>query len=62
MVDEAEKGQISAKGSVQIRNDGKTPEQLLSISAEFAEKTVIDAPVPVSVPRERSGHLYSHHL
>jgi len=30
MVDEAEKGQVSAKGSVRIRNDGKTPDQLLS--------------------------------
>ena len=50
MVDKAEKGQVSAKGSVKIRNDGKTPDQLLSISAEFAEKTVIDAPVPVPVP------------
>jgi copper(I)-binding protein len=44
------KGQVSAKGSVKIRNDGKTSDQLLSINAEFAEKTVIDAPVPVPIP------------
>jgi copper(I)-binding protein len=50
MVAEAEKGQASAKGTVKIRNNGKTPDHLLSISAEFAEKAVIDAPVPVPVP------------
>lgn len=50
MVDEAEKGQVSTKGSVKIRNQGKAPDQLLSISSEFAAKAVIDAPVPVPIP------------
>jgi periplasmic copper chaperone A len=50
MVAEAEKGQPSAQGSVKIRNAGKMPDQLLSISAEFAGKAIISAPVPVPVP------------
>jgi copper(I)-binding protein len=50
MVDTAEKGQVTARGSVKIRNEGKTPDQLLSISAEFADKATIEAPVPVPLP------------
>ena len=50
MVDVSESGQASAKGSVKIRNEGKTPDQLFSISAEFADKATIEAPVPVPIP------------
>jgi copper(I)-binding protein len=50
MVEKAAKGQVSARGSVKIRNEGKTPDQLLSISAGFADKVTIEAPVPVPVP------------
>jgi copper(I)-binding protein len=50
MVAEAAKGQATAKGSVTIRNDGKSTDQLLSISAEFADKVTIGAPSPVPVP------------
>jgi copper(I)-binding protein len=50
MVDEAQKGQDKARGSLEIRNEGKTADQLLSISSEFADKATIEAPVPVTVP------------
>jgi periplasmic copper chaperone A len=50
MVDEAEKGQASAQGSLDIRNEGKAADQLLSITSEFAEQATIEAPLPVVVP------------
>ena len=50
MVDMAQSGQASAKGSVKIRNVGKTPDQLLSINAEFANSATIEAQVPVPIP------------
>jgi periplasmic copper chaperone A len=42
-VDEAQKGQAVAQGSMEIRNQGKTPDRLLSISAEFAETARIES-------------------
>jgi copper(I)-binding protein len=42
-VDEAEKGQAAARGSMEIRNEGKTPDKLLSVSAEFAEQARIES-------------------
>ena len=50
MVDEANKGQAIADGSVEIRNQGDTAEQLLSITSEFAEKVSIDGTLPVIIP------------
>jgi hypothetical protein len=49
------KGQVAAKGSVKIRNDGKTPDQRLSITAEWASSSA-DPPngQPVSIP------IYEH--
>jgi copper(I)-binding protein len=42
-VDEAEKGQSTARGSIEVRNQGKTPDKLLSISAEFADQARIES-------------------
>jgi copper(I)-binding protein len=50
MVGETKKGQVSAEGSVSIRNEGKTQDQLLSVKAEFAETTMVGPPVPVQLP------------
>jgi copper(I)-binding protein len=50
MVDEAKKGQPIARGSFEIRNEGSTLDQLLSISSEFADRTTIEGSVPVAVP------------
>jgi copper(I)-binding protein len=57
MVDETKKGQVSADGSVQIRNDGKTADQLLAVKAEFADTVKIGSPVPVQLPA--SGEVIS---
>lgn len=57
IVTEAEKGQAFAQGWVKIRNEGKAADQLLSITAEFADKVTIGAPVPVLVPA--GGHSVS---
>jgi copper(I)-binding protein len=50
MVDEADKGQAGALGSVEIRNEGTATDKLLSISSEFADKVTVEAPLPVIVP------------
>lgn len=50
MVDEAKKGQAEARGSIEIRNEGTTPDQVLSISSEFADKVTIEVHVPVTIP------------
>lgn len=50
MVDEAKKGQASALGSVEIRNEGNATDSLLSISSEFADSVTLEAPLPVLVP------------
>jgi copper(I)-binding protein len=50
MVAEAKKGQASAQGLVKIRNEGNAADQLLAITAEFADKVTIGKPVPVLVP------------
>jgi hypothetical protein len=50
MVDEAEKGQALLGGSMEIRNEGNTPDQLLSVESEFADEVVIDGSVPVAIP------------
>jgi copper(I)-binding protein len=47
MVDEAAKGQAYAQGSVKIKNEGKSPDQLMAMSAEFAETALINTPVLV---------------
>jgi copper(I)-binding protein len=52
MVDEAALGDASAKGSLKIRNQGKTPDQLLSINASFADRAKTDPTVPVSIPAD----------
>jgi periplasmic copper chaperone A len=49
-VDEAEKGQALARGSMEIRNEGKISDELLSIKAEFADEVTIETPGKVSVP------------
>jgi copper(I)-binding protein len=41
-VDEAYKGQAVAQGSMEIRNQGKAVDKLLSINAEFAERGRIE--------------------
>jgi periplasmic copper chaperone A len=50
MVDEAEKGQAVAHGSMEIRNEGDVADQLLTISSEFADEVTIEGPTPVVVP------------
>jgi copper(I)-binding protein len=45
-VDEVEKGQATAKGSMEIRNRGETADKLLSITAEFAERVRIETSDP----------------
>jgi periplasmic copper chaperone A len=52
-VDEAQKGQATAQGSMEIRNQGKTPDKLLSISAEFAETARIESTETAVPPGER---------
>jgi copper(I)-binding protein len=49
-VDEAEKGQALARGSMEIRNEGKVADELLSIQAEFADEVTIETPGKVSLP------------
>jgi copper(I)-binding protein len=41
-VDEADKGQAIAQGSMEIRNQGKMRDKLLSITVEFAETARIE--------------------
>jgi copper(I)-binding protein len=48
-VDEAEKGQNTARGSMEIRNEGSSTDNLLSLKAEFAEKVIIETPGEVIV-------------
>jgi copper(I)-binding protein len=50
MVDEAEKGQAESRGSMEIRNEGNSAEQLLSIKSEFADAVAIEGSTPVAVP------------
>jgi hypothetical protein len=45
MVDEAAKGQAFAWGSVKIKNEAKSPDELMAISAEFAETALINTPI-----------------
>ena len=53
-VDEAEKGQAAARGSMEIRNEGTTTDQLLSITAEFASEATIEVPgAMIIAPHER---------
>jgi copper(I)-binding protein len=53
-VDEAEKGQATARGSMEIRNEGTAADQLLSIKAEFAAEAMIETPGQVIIaPHER---------
>jgi|SRR5215212_2269439 copper(I)-binding protein len=49
-VDEAEKGQALARGSMEIRNEGKIAYELLSIKAEFADDVTTETPGKVIVP------------
>src|SRR5215216_3702673 len=49
-VDEAEKGQALARGSMEIRNEGQIADELLSIKAEFADEVTFETPGKVSVP------------
>ena len=49
-MDEAEKGQNTARGSMEIRNEGSSADNLLSLRAEFAEKVIIETPGEVIVP------------
>jgi copper(I)-binding protein len=58
MVNEAEKEQALSGGLMEIRNEGDTPDQLLSIKSEFANEVTIEGPVPVTVPaKERASVL-----
>jgi copper(I)-binding protein len=50
MVNEAEKGQAEAQGSMEIRNEGSAPDHLLSIKSEFADEVTIDGSPPIAVP------------
>jgi periplasmic copper chaperone A len=50
MVDEADDGQAVSRGSMEIRNEGTTPEKLIGISSEFAAKSEIEGGVPVTIP------------
>jgi copper(I)-binding protein len=60
MVAEAAKGQATAQGSITIRNDGTSPDHLLSISAEFAGQRNDWPAVPSGCSRPwRNGH-YNH--
>src|SRR5687768_9273505 len=49
-VDEANDGQAFSRGSMVLRNESNTPDQLLSISSEFAEQTEIAGAVSVPIP------------
>ena len=50
MVDEAAEGQAISRGSMEIRNEGNTADQLLFISSEFAEQSQIGGSSPVTIP------------
>jgi copper(I)-binding protein len=52
-VDEAKKGQVEAKGSMEIRNNGEAPDRLIAINAEFAEAARIESPDPTIPPNAR---------
>jgi hypothetical protein len=54
VVDTAEKGQPFAKGLVKIRNDGKVPDKIISVSAEFAAQESLGTPFPILLPP--TGH------
>ena len=47
MVKEAVEGQVSAQWSVEICNEGDSPDQLLSVSSEFARQVKVD---PTTIP------------
>jgi hypothetical protein len=49
-VDEADKGQAAAKGSMEIRNEGSSPNKLLSMNAEFADTVSFEVPAPIAIP------------
>lgn len=49
-VDEADKGQAAAKGSMEIRNEGSSPDKLLSMNAEFASEVSFEVPAPIVIP------------
>ncbi len=57
MADEAEKGQAVSRGSVMIRNEGKGPDQLLSIKCEFAEEAIVESEVPLVIPAKSQAPL-----
>ena len=53
-VDEADKGQAAAPGSMEIRNEGTSADRLLSVTAEFAGEAIIEAAGGVMIaPHER---------
>jgi copper(I)-binding protein len=54
MVDEAAENQAMAHGSMEIRNEGNSSDQLISISSEFAEQSEISGSTPVTIPAH--GH------
>jgi periplasmic copper chaperone A len=49
-VDEAEKGQATAQGSMEIRNEGVEDDRLLSLSAEFASNATFESSVDITIP------------
>src|SRR5688572_21332190 len=51
-VNEAEKGQATAQGSLEIRNEGLEAERLLSIEAEFAGNATLESLVDVTIPSQ----------
>ncbi|HEY7747524.1 MAG TPA: hypothetical protein VH933_02490 [Aestuariivirgaceae bacterium] len=63
-VDEAAKGQPKAQGSMEIRNEGKSAEKLLSIRAEFAETVTIETAGEVVIPPNQRVliPLVYHHI
>jgi periplasmic copper chaperone A len=48
-VDEADKDQAIAKGSMEIRNDGSSADKLLSMTAEFADEVGFETPGPIKI-------------
>jgi copper(I)-binding protein len=54
MVDEAEKGQISAQGSIEIRNYSAAADKLFLIVAEFAERAEPASSQITILPRTRT--------
>jgi hypothetical protein len=49
-VDEADKGQAIAQGSMEIRNEGVEDDRLLAITAEFSGNVTFESSVDVTIP------------